>query len=273
MNIVAKSLLQQKVALNVFVQINVLIFGKLLVPNTTFTIMLTMMLNAIFVARFFMLQFIKIHKSIIFCCKECRRNWYAQVWSQQPEVKQRSRRVMLDNLSSGKMSTTNSIPQIKINNILDENNIAYCNEYVFDFYSVDNYLVDSKLIIEVQGDYWHCSPLTNKNINTNQAKAIRRDKAKQTFIQNKYGINILYLWETDIKKQPEMCKQLISEYIKQKGVLLNYHSFNYCLNQDNVLQINKELIIPYQQQDFSTYKNKIINHVNTVETVTSSIVI
>lgn len=180
---------------------------------------------------------------------------------------------MLDNLSSGKMSTTNSMPQIKINNILDENNIVYCNEYVFDFYSVDNYLVDNKLIIEVQGDYWHCNPLTNKNINPNQAEAIRRDKAKQTFIRNKYGINILYLWETDIKKHPEMCKQLISEYIKQKGVLLNYHSFNYCLNQDNVLQINKELIIPYQQQNFSTYKNKIINHVNTVETVTSSIAI
>lgn len=66
MNIVAKNLLQPRVAPNDFVQINVLIFGKLHVLNMIYIIMLTMMLNVIIVERFFIVQFIKIFKSIIF---------------------------------------------------------------------------------------------------------------------------------------------------------------------------------------------------------------
>lgn len=68
-NIAVKNLLQQKAALNGFVQINVLIFGKLLVLNMIYITMLTMMLNVIIVERFFIVQFIKIFKNIIFVVK------------------------------------------------------------------------------------------------------------------------------------------------------------------------------------------------------------
>lgn len=38
-------------------------------------------------------------------------------------------------------------------------NIKYINEKTFKYYSVDNYLVDYNLIIEIMGDYFHANPI------------------------------------------------------------------------------------------------------------------
>ena len=43
----------------------------------------------------------------------------------------------------------------------------------------------------------------------------------------------------------EVCKKLIKEYISNKGVLENYHSFNYHLENEE-LMLNNDIISPYQ---------------------------
>ena len=60
-----------------------------------------------------------------------------------------------------------------------------------------------------------------------QQRTILKDKQKKTYILNHNNINILYLWETDINKNPELCELLILEYIKNHGHLEHYHSFNW----------------------------------------------
>lgn len=144
-------------------------------------------------------------------------------------------------LEGTKNSIETSKPQKMINDILDEMNIKYIGEYNCKYYLVDHYLSDYHLMIEVQGDFWHCSPLLSNKSNTSGIKGnLIKDKRKHTYVKNKYGIEILYLWEKDINENFELCKKLIELYINKKGKLENYHSFNYELHDDNKLELIKE---------------------------------
>lgn len=148
------------------------------------------------------------------------------------------------NILNSNIPTTQTKPQIKINQILDNMNIAYRNEESFKYYSADNYLDDYNLVIEVMGDYWHGSPLKYdmNNINKVQRKAIGRDKSKHTYILKYYQIPILYLWEHDINNNEELCRQLIAKFIQEPYGMKSYNSFNYHM-QDSNLVMNDNIII------------------------------
>lgn len=138
-------------------------------------------------------------------------------------------------------------PQKTINNILEKNNINYINEKTFKYYSVDNYLTDNNLIIEVMGDYFHVNPLVYTDINKindMQKKDINRDKSKHTYIKKYYDIEILYLWESDIKNNPDLCEELIKKYIELNGKLEEYNSFNFSF-YNNTLGLKEKIINPY----------------------------
>ena len=181
-----------------------------------------------------------------FCSAQCRRDWYLSVWSQSEEWRDESRKRAVQILKNNPV-TTQTKPQVRINELLDSLQIKYINEQPFVYYSIDNYLPGYNLAIEVMGDYWHSSPLKYiDQINDRQKHIISRDRAKHSFIAKQYGIEILYLWESDIMKNESVCSALIQKYIAQNGVLDNYHSFNYFI-EDNQLQLKDELIVPRQQ--------------------------
>lgn len=152
----------------------------------------------------------------------------------------------------------NTKPQIITDNILDKLNITYEREYNIKYYSIDNYLTDSKLMIEVMGDYWHGNPIRyNENkygLNQKQLNGIHRDKLKYSYIKNHYDIEVLYLWETDLIKHTDVCEELIKIYISNNGNIKNYHSFNYSI-KNNTLCLNSNIIIPYQNQSIENYRN------------------
>lgn len=182
-----------------------------------------------------------------FCSSKCRREWYAKVWSQQPEWKEESRTRAARIIESGIISQTQSKPQLTLNIMLDNMGIKYINEYNVEYYAVDNYLVDYNLFIEVMGDYWHCSPIRYPTIKYQQQReAIRRDKAKHTYITETYDIPILYLWESDINKNPKLCETLIRKFINENGRLQNYNSFNYHLNNDKIT-LNDNIVLSYSE--------------------------
>lgn len=193
-----------------------------------------------------------------FCSKDCRQAWYAEVYSQQEEWKESSRKRILNQLQNGCFDTETT-PQKIVNNILDELTVKYCREKSFEYYAVDNYLLDYDLIIEVQGDYWHANPLRNATTLTEtQYNRINRDKAKHSYFKNQYDIEILYLWESDLMNRRDICVELIKKYIALNGALHNYHSFNYCLDKDT-LSLNKDVIIPYQDMPVECYKDMLIS--------------
>jgi endogenous inhibitor of DNA gyrase (YacG/DUF329 family) len=145
-------------------------------------------------------------------------------------------------------------PQIITNQILNELNIIFKNEYNCKYYAIDNYLSDYNLMIEVNGDYFHSNPLIFSTLNQMQIKGIIRDKRKRTYIKRYKDIDILYLWENDIKKNPDLCKMLIIEYINNNGILSNYNSFNYSLVNKKLILNKDELIIPYIDWDIKHIK-------------------
>ena len=110
------------------------------------------------------------------------------------------------------------------------------------------------------GDYWHTNPLKYNGkkyyINETQQKQLHRDKIKYSYIINHYSIPILYLWETDINRNPELCINLIKEYIHNNKIINNYHSFNWQLNDGNMSIINN-IIIPYQDMSVNEYRHLI----------------
>lgn len=148
--------------------------------------------------------------------------------------------------------------QLVINGVLNKNNIAYEREYIIEYYAIDNYLIEHNLFIEVMGDYWHSSPLKyNENkykINSIQRKTLQHDKQKHTYIKNHFNKETLYLWESDIENNVEICEKLILAYIRNDGILENYHSFNYHL-VGNELVLNDKIITPYQDMKIDTYRH------------------
>lgn len=191
-----------------------------------------------------------------FCSVKCRQTWYAEVFSQQDEIKEASRQRILKQLESGAF-LTETLPQNIVNELLDGMNIEYIREKSFEFFAVDNYIPFYNLVIEVQGDYWHTNPtrFTDK-ITQVQYDRIGRDKAKHSYFKNQYGIEILYLWEYDILHNRNLCQKLIQSYIDNRGVLLNYNSFNYHVIND-VLILKQDVLQSYQEMPVETYKSSL----------------
>lgn len=134
-----------------------------------------------------------------------------------------------------------------INEILKELNVTFNNEHQVGYYSLDIYLPKHNLAIEVMGDYWHSNPIKYPDysmISHQRIKDINKDSRKHKFVTGFKGIPILYLWETDIKNNPEMCRGLIEEYCVNQGEIQDYHSFNYNFVKSGI-SIHENLIKPY----------------------------
>lgn len=160
-----------------------------------------------------------------------------------------------------RMRLNTSIQKI-IDDYLDDCNINHIPEYSMKYYSIDVFLPDNQLGIEIMGDYWHCNPIIYRTdgrmINKIQSKDIVRDKKKRTYIKKYYNMQLLYLWESDIKNRFDVCIALIKKYIDNQGILKNYNSFNWSLDSQNNLILNNPIIYPYFELDKSSYKNILI---------------
>lgn len=201
-----------------------------------------------------------------FCSRDCYKQFRSKHYAGEKhpmynhqytdEQLDRLRRSSISNLS--RAERLNSGIQQIVDNVLERNHIEYKREFLFDYYSVDNYLIDCNLIIEVMGDYWHGNPKRyNENryrLNQIQTRTILKDKQKKGYISTHFGVPILYLWETDINKNPKLCERLILQFISQNGELEDYHSFNYELNEDGMsLKLNEQILTPYQDMHSSSY--------------------
>lgn len=193
----------------------------------------------------------------LFCTQECywdfRSKFYrgkksprfGATWTDEQKERQRQRLVQMFN--NGVFDRTTSIQKL-INHLLQEMKVDFENEYLFKYYSVDNYLIKHDLVIEVMGDYWHSNPIKYKHLETlnhTQLDMVSRDKSKNTFLMKYHNIHVLYLWESDINSNTVLCQELIKLYIKNNGVLYNYHSFNYSFDSKGKLRIKEPLIYPH----------------------------
>lgn len=86
----------------------------------------------------------------------------------------------------------------------------YLCSYCFDFY-----VPAKKLLIEVQGSYFHASPLKYKRSEWGrmQLRNHKRDLRKLAIALN-HGYNVIYIWEDDLKHRSRSVRQQLEEILK-----------------------------------------------------------
>jgi len=177
-----------------------------------------------------------------FCSRDCFTKWKQENLYNTKEYKDFHRKVAINNLANGVFLKTNTSIQKDVNAMLDDLNIKYINEKNFKYFAIDNYLCEYNLCIEVMGTYWHVDHRKYNKINyKTQIDRIPKDKSKQTYITRNYNTHILYLWEYDINNYHDKCKELISDFVKNKGILKKYHSFNYTNDINGVAYMDMDI--------------------------------
>jgi G:T-mismatch repair DNA endonuclease (very short patch repair protein) len=90
--------------------------------------------------------------------------------------------------------------------------------YQVDKYVCDIFIKELNLIIEFNGDYWHCNP---KKYDKDYLHPHKNKTAKEIWEEDKlridniksYGYNLIVIWESDFEK-PSFVKNIITEYVK-----------------------------------------------------------
>lgn len=93
-------------------------------------------------------------------------------------------------------------PEKLVEEWLIKNNILYRYNFISTQYQYDFRILDTNIIIEVQGDFWHANPEIypdRSKLRPRQIFKIERDKIKLQYALDK-GWKILYIWEAQINR-------------------------------------------------------------------------
>lgn len=83
----------------------------------------------------------------------------------------------------------------------------------------DFYIPSSRVIIEVDGDYWHGYGLVREEMNPTQKKNHRVDNCKDQWAAL-HGIPIIRIWEHDIRQNPSEVMKMLKEKLKYHSKLV-----------------------------------------------------
>lgn len=79
---------------------------------------------------------------------------------------------------------------------------------------VDIFIPNKNIIIEYDGDFWHCNEakFPNGPIYDYQKKKIEKDKEETEYCK-KNNIELIRFWKSDVKNNPEMVKERLNKII------------------------------------------------------------
>ena len=100
-------------------------------------------------------------------------------------------------------------PEIVLYGILQELDISYEKQYLIaNKFCVDSFIHSKNLVIQADGDYWHGNSAKFSTLDKRQSKRVGLDNSQDAYLK-KIGLSVLRLWESQLMKEREMCKQLI----------------------------------------------------------------
>lgn len=99
--------------------------------------------------------------------------------------------------------------------ILIKLKLKYISQYTICGYNFDFYLPKYDLVIEVDGDFFHCNPKKYPEgpIYESQTNTINNDKIKNNICDKSNGIRLLRFWEDDINNNIEWVIDEIKKHI------------------------------------------------------------
>lgn len=111
------------------------------------------------------------------------------------------------------------------NDFLEKLEVKYVKQYFADdikrYY--DFYLPEYRILIEVDGDYWHAYNIVRENMTPTQKRNTRVDEIKNEWAAL-HGIPLIRIWEHDIKDNPKKVMKMLGDYIdkaKKKIIIEN----------------------------------------------------
>lgn len=103
-------------------------------------------------------------------------------------------------------------PELKMKEILTELNIPFEHQFKLRNHLFDFHILNTNILIEVDGDYWHSNPKIYSKLNKTQQKQKERDIKHSTIVKTNNFI-LLRFWESDILKNTEKVKNIIYDKI------------------------------------------------------------
>jgi len=120
------------------------------------------------------------------------------------ETIEKIRNATINQMKNGRIKKT-GIEKL-FENFLKENNIKYTYSFIYKKRQFDFLIPDFKIIIEIQGDYWHANPMfwdidnndsSKKKLYETQIMKIKDDKIKKRLIEDS-EYQFISFWEYDI---------------------------------------------------------------------------
>lgn len=125
-------------------------------------------------------------------------------------VREINRNTMKNNIANGKIKFTPiSKAEKEIFNSLKEKYPKIISQFLLESFPFDFYIPEKNLLIEYNGDYWHCNPkkytadYLNKNKNMTAQELWKQDERKKNLATEK-GYNFLVIWENDYNKNKKV---------------------------------------------------------------------
>lgn len=120
-----------------------------------------------------------------------------------PNLKEKQSKKRIAWLKS-KQSSKKSKIEIKFEVLLSLLDITFICQYEFKNRLFDFYIPKNNILIEVDGDFFHCNPNTKHSevIYETQLLTKKNDEFKNKLCQN-HNITLLRYWEKDINERPE----------------------------------------------------------------------
>lgn len=130
------------------------------------------------------------------------------------ENKQKRREKTIQQIKNYLGPFKNTAPELMMKKLLNDSTIPFEHQYCLGNHLYDFHISNTKILIEVDGDYWHGNPKKFAKLNSMQLKQKERDKKHDEVALNS-GFILLRFWEDDILNNAEKVIEIL------KGVLLN----------------------------------------------------
>ena len=102
------------------------------------------------------------------------------------------------------LSSKKSKLELRFESMLKLINLKFINQYEFKKRLFDFYLEDFNILIEVDGDFYHCNPDSKHNeIVYDTQKITKQNDVYKDTLCLEHNILLLRFWEKDINERPE----------------------------------------------------------------------
>jgi very-short-patch-repair endonuclease len=137
-----------------------------------------------------------------------------EYWS-KPENREKQSLIQSNRISQFHYKNKTKLEE-NFESLLKRVGVKYVCQYTICGYNFDYYLPDYDIVIEVDGDFWHCNPTHYPDgpIYESQINTLINDTKKNIICEKSKNLILLRFWETDIKNNPNKIIDTILEHLK-----------------------------------------------------------